>query len=365
MTDLREKVVLDALIDKVSTMFPLSNALTDMGEALRKGDTAEIVTRSSITIQQASTGTGAATMTVQTNTGTPNLLTVDQHYGAIVQIGKMNAQFDMNGSWKDQLASQVLIELDDYIDIDVYKRALLFGGAWTTGTANTYWTNVAGATVTADHVETTMAKMLDQKGVRKQFCIWAFRPFGMSAVRRLAAFTPISIDRQADGVLGVKTVGMLHGIPVIESQSVPDQLTVATTAAVTTGTGTVHTYTVAAGHPLVAGMLATVAGHDADENIATPTAITSTTTVSVVITTSATNDGTSTDTSGLITVNLTCNGLIYQPWSFIKKSRLPSIEIVPTSGGLISDELQATAIWGAKGLTGCFMGLGSPRQSVS
>lgn len=361
MTDNRAKAVRSALIDKVSTTFSLKNLLTDMNATgeLGKGDTVEIPTRSAVQIEQVSTGTGALAMSVQTNTATPNELKIDQHYGAIVEIGKMNEKYDLNGTWAPQLASQVKIELDTYIGTDVFKRALLYQGAWAAGsTAPSTWVNPTGVALTQDMTELALAQMLNQKGVTFDGLEWILGPFGVGSLRRIAGFnaaTPVG-----GGSLGMRQVGELHGIPVRVTQVAPESIAVATTAVVVASN--VATATVAAGHGIVAGMPLTSAGHTV--NATTAVAVTSTTETTVVYPLT-TGDATLADGVGVLTVNMSIGGLVYKPWAFFAEGKVPTVNIYPRTGGKIVDELQAEAFWGSKGLPGCFVAIGSPRRAFT
>lgn len=355
--DARGKAVSDKLISKVDTLFPLSNIFTDMGPAMRVNQSIDIPTRASITVEQASNSSGATLMTLQTNAPVANNLIVDQHYGAVILIQKLQNIYDLNGKWSDQMSHQVKVELDDYIDIDCYDEAIRVG-AWDT--TATRWTNVAGATVTGDMVELAMAKMRAQKGVRQADLVWTFHPYGMGAIRRLSAFVP-SVNAPM-GDLGTPAVGTLHGIPVVESQSVIDQLTVATSAV--TITSNVATATVAAGHGLVPGMLVLNSGLTDSASNLTAQVISSVTATTVVFPYTASN-GAQGDGVGVLTVNLTCNGLLNRPWLFKSIQQVPDVKIVARSAGYIGDELQFDAIWGVKVLANSAVMIGSPRQAVA
>lgn len=363
MPDNREKYVSDRLINRVSVTSSLKSLFTDVvaDGRVAKNDSFEIPTRSAIQVEQVSTGSGAATMTVQTNTATPNLLTVDQHYGAVIEIGKMNAKYDLAGAWSDQLGDQVMIEIDNYVDSDVFTRALLYGGAWLAGaTTPTTWVNPSGAAVTQDMTEQALAVMSTQRGVSLEGCEWVFHPYGLGSIRRLSAFTPIHTPVAAGGSLGMRTVGELHGLPVKMTNAVPNRLSIATTAVVVSTN--VATATVAAGHGVVAGMLLTSTGHTVNSSANVTVTSTTETTIVYPLTT---GDATLADGIGTLTVNLTINGLVHRPWAFIAQAKVPTIAIHARTGGKIVDELQSHTFWGSRGLPGAFIALGSPRLAFT
>lgn len=353
--DARAKYVYEALVDKVSTMYPLSSLGTDMGAAMKEGESIDIVTRAAVSIEAATSAGTATSMTVQTISPTANNLVVDQHYGAIVGIAKFNGVMDMGGAYYDQLARQILVELADYIDQDWYDD-LIRVGAYSSSAAFT--ANVAGDALTVADTEQAMAIMTDQKGVREGDLVWVFGPYGAGSLRSISAFTPH--ENAVNGALGMPIIGTLHGVPVVRSQSVPKSLAIATTQAVSSSD--VVTFTVASGHGFVPGMVCVSSGLTSSFNgTFTITSVTATTIVGTVTGSGSTTAG---DGVGTITCSRTFNGLIHRPWNFIRKRQVPDLRIVPTSGK-IQDELQADAIWGVKSLAGSCVTLLSPATSVT
>lgn len=357
MADARSKAVYNKLVDKFSTNYPLQNIFTEMGNAYSKNEKVIVPTRSAIQILAASDSAGdSISLGVSTIKPTENEFTVDQHYGNAYEVAPLHAEFDLDGSWSDQLADSIKVEMDDFIDIDIYTKCVRAGAYTTTASL---WVNVAAAAISADNVENARAKMLAQKGVRIQGLVWAFHPYGMGSVRRLSAFVP-SGQNADKGDLGVPAVGTLHGIPVVESQSVPQSLSVATTAV--SITSNVATATVAEGHGFVPGMLITTAG--LTTNATSAVAITSVTGTTIVFPLTA-SDGAMADGVGTITSAMCLNALIYRPWTFRRIQKIPTIKIIPRSGRPGADELQFWSIWGRMGLPGCAVGLGSPASAVA
>lgn len=349
MTDARSKKVYDALIDKVSTIAQLRSLATDMGVAMQKGEVIDIPTRSAIQIEDASNG---ASMTVQTIEPSANTLTVDSHKGAIVGIPKLNRMLNMEGSYYDQLAQQILTEIGSYMDQAWYDTVLRDGA----GTAALV-VNPAGDALSIDDTENALAIMTDQKGVRLDRCVWCFSAYGIGSLRRNSAWQP-NTQGPEKGVLGMPVIGMLHGAPVVQSQDVLKTLSIATSA-VTIATN-VATATVAEGHGFVPGMVISTTGLTTNATDATITSVTATT---IVFPLTASN-GALADGVGTITCTRSFNSLIHMPWTFKRELQVPDVNIVPVSNA-IQDNLQADAIWGFTALPGSAVALLSPASSVA
>lgn len=357
--DVRAKAVYTQLIDKVSTMYPLSNLLTDMGTAMQRGESIDIPTRdTAATIEAATTGSTINQLTIQSQAATANNLVVDRHYGSAIRVGKIQDIFDLEGTWSGQLAEQIRTELGDYMDQDCYD-ALCLEAAYDTSA--TYWVNAAGATLTGDHVRLAMAKMLSQKGVRKENCVWVFDVYGSASLSNVTEFKSATgfLGTGNPGAFGTPTVGTLFDIPVVESQSVRSRRSIACTAV--SISSNVATVTVASGHGLVPGMKITISGITTPLSTAATITAVSATTLTVPLTAS---DGAMADGAGTVTCDLAMNGLVCRNRAFVRKQQMPDLRIVPESDR-ISDVLQFDAIWGRKALAGSFIGLGSPRQALT
>lgn len=354
--DARSKAVLTALIDKVSTNYALSNILTDMGSAMKQGESIDIPTRgTAATIEDASSSGTPSEMTIQSQSPTANTLTVNKHQGSFIEVGKISDIFDMEGAWSSQMAAQVLTELGDAVDQDMYDELILTAAY---DTSATYHVNPGAAALSTTHTRTALAKMLKQKGVRREGLVWVFDPYGEQSLADITAW-------QADpgllqvGDLGLPTVGRLHGIPVVTSQSVRNSRSIACTAV--SITSNVATVTVASGHGLVPGDKITITGITTE--LTTAAAITAVTSTTLTVPLTASN-GAMGDGAGTVLCNKTYNSLVYMPWAFKRMQQVPSIRIVPREA-YDSDVLQATMIWGKKALAGSCVVIGSPKESLS
>lgn len=234
-------------------------------------------------------------------------------------------------------------------------------------TTATYWVNAAGVTQTAAHFLQAATYVGAQRGNTGNIK-YVLDAWSEAQLHNLVGFTYNPSQIQG-GIAGFRKIGMLNGYDVlVTNENIGSQArgayTVATTAAVTSGSGTIHTYTVAAGHGLVPGMYVTVAGHDADENISTAAAITSVGATSIVVTTAATADGTSSDASGTITLRMAASfcadfGHLWRGESDEMMVRI--VEQLDNTGS----RLHVSPLYGAIGRAGRVVGIGGPRAALT
>jgi len=353
VTDPRSKYVLAKLIDQVSKGFPIHSLFTNLSPAAKRGESVDIPTRGAVNIEQASNASGSLAMTVQSNAAVANTLVTDKHYGAIVEIPKLNQIFDLEGAWSDGEATNLAIELNNYVDTDHYSSALEMV---------TSWANASGSGLQQSHIGEAMAHMMSQPGARKQDLVWILNPWGMESVRQLPSWN--ANVGQSGNALGIEEVGFLNGIRVVETQVVPDSKTFTSVSSTLDGVGS-QELTVGADHGLAIGMTITTSGYsntdhnNGSNNGAVITAVTSTTvTIEDPMHGSAT-----TDTGGTAELKLTMNGLLNTRWAFSRVQQIPDVKIVPNPDK-IAENLQADVIWGRTCLAGCMVGLGSPYRAL-
>lgn len=356
MADARAKAVLSEIVNNWSRNHYIFDLIRDIGPANSKGDIIDIPS------QARPTNTSPTSRAApQSLSPTVTALTVDQEAFYNVLIPKRDEDQLLNGSWPALTAESAIggmrIDIDDNL-LSYLSLTLAYD------TSATYHDNVAAATLTDNMFANSEAKMLSQDGVNRQDLVYVMSAFGMGQARVVADWLPAGMAAEQSGRLGLPVVGLINGIPAVDSNSVIRNRTVATTAAVTTGSGVTHTYTVAAGHGLVPGMLVTVAGHDADENIATATAITSVTATTVVVTTAATADGTSSDASGTITSATSYNLLMDRQHIYGAMQRRLQVRVVEDFESS-QDGLQVYSSFGRIGLAGRVRVLHSAGSSVS
>lgn len=352
VTDPRSKYVLAQLIDQVSSGFPIHKLFTNLSPAAKKGESIDIPTRAAISIEQASNASGSLSMTVQNNAPTATTLVTDQHYGAIVEIPKLNAIYDLEGAWSEQEATNIMIELTNYVDTAHYNAALAQVGTWA---------NASGSNLQQSHVGEAMAHMMSQPGVRKQDLVWVLNPWGMESMRQLPSWSA-NVGQTGTG-LGVAEVGMVNGIRVVESQIVPDEKPFSSVDSEIDGSGN-QTLTLGADHGLAVGMLieTTGFGNTDHNNTGSPAEILSVTSTTVTI---QENQGHSysTDSGGTATLKLAMNGLLNTRWAFSRVQQTPGVQVV-SNPDKISDNLQADVVFGVTCLSGCMVGLGTPYRTI-
>lgn len=334
--------------------------MRNLREPLGNGDIIECPSIANLTVT-ANGQTGAAPQAISTAVLSLNANLHPAIFAALPEVDSFQL---MDGSWAGLVAEDSLVQLKNYMDEQLLRNYIAQSLCWDTGAS--YVTNPAGDSLTDDDVLSCKAALLAQDGVRQQNLALFVSPYGEGSLANISSFVP-PMAMASSGTesmhLGIPMVGSVSGVPVYSTNSVLRNHTVATTAAVTTGTGVTHTYTVAAGHGLLPGMLVTVSGHDADENIATPTAITSVTATTVVVTTAATADGTSTDATGTISCAHSFNVMLDRSQVFVAQQKMPKLRLVDDYDST-DTALQVSSLWGRIGRAGRARLLMSPGAAV-
>ena len=356
MTDQRGKVVLSELADLYSRMFFCSDLITNLRAPLSYNETIEVPNIGALTVYSD----GSSSQSAQSVSNAVISLTANKHPWVPALLPAVSQMQNLNGQWAGAVARQAGLMLKNNIDEEILGTYIARSVCWDTGAS--YVDNVAGDSLAAEDIVNCKAALMSNDGVMPQDIALFVSPFGEASIQKIVGFSAANPD-STQGLLGIQLLGKVAGVSIYSTNSVLRNHTVATTAAVTTGTGVTHTYTVAAGHGLLPGMLVTVAGHDSDENVATPTAITSVTSTTVVVTTSATTDGTSSDATGVITCAKSFNVMMNRAQMFVAQQRMPSGRIVPdlTTTG---DVLQVSALYGRVGRAGHARLLMSPGSAA-
>lgn len=344
VTDQRAKYVLTELADLYSRTSYAIDLVSQLDEPIKYGESLDVPSIGALTVY----ADGSSSQSAQAVSNGALTLTVDQHpwIPALLPRRDQVQNLANNGGWAAGVAKQAAQQLKAYQDTYLLKTYLALGLCYDTSA--TYHDNVALATLTAKMITDSKAALKTFDGVVRPALV--IQPYGESDITSIVGFALNDVAQQSNA-LGLDFLGKVAGVPVYTSNSIPRSYTVATTAAVTTGTGVTHTYTVAAGHGLVPGLKVTVSGVDADETIATATAITSVTATTVVVTTTATNDGTAADGVGTITVGGSWAIMMDLNQIFAAQQLVPDGRIIPdpnTSG----DILQVFSLFGVKGRAG-------------
>lgn len=357
----KSKYILGELADLWSRFVFAINMMTDQREPLFNGDTIEICDNSAFTvIADGATQTDAAAVTTNALSLVANL-----HPWINLEVGAVSEKQLLDGKWAPQTAAQAVIQLKNYMDEQLLRTYLAESLCWLTGSgsaAAAYHDNVAGDTLTNNDWLNCKAALLANDGVMPQNLMAFVSPFGEASLSTITAFIP-AFQEAEKGNVGLPRLGFVHNVPVYSTNSVRRNKVIDTSAAVTTGSGVTHTYTVAEGHGFVPGMLVTVAGHDADENISTPTAITSTTATTIVVTTSATADGTSSDAVGTITDATSWNIMLDKASIHVAQQIMPRVREVPHDNST-GTALQVSSLWGRIGRAGRCRVLHSPGSAA-
>jgi hypothetical protein len=336
------------------------SSLPDETGASQKGDVFEVPSIADMTIYSD----GSTAQTANDPSLSSLTLTIDQEPFLPVNITRRRqAQLLGGGVWAQQLAMEADMMIRNYKDREVADY--MFDLAYDSSA--TYYTNVAGLTLTNVMLLEAKTALSAQRGATDKI-MYVLDAYSEAQLHSLTGFLyqPGQIQM---GIAGFRQVGLLHGNPVIITNENPGSAargayTVATTAAVTSGSGVTHTYTVAAGHNLVPGMYVTVAGHDADENISTAAAITSVGATSVVVTTSATTDGTSSDATGTITLRSAINFVADFGHLWKGESDNMMVRIVDQLDNTGS-RLHISPLYGLVGRAGRVRAFCSPRASLT
>lgn len=340
MADNRAAAVLAQFADLSSRANYVIDKITNLTEPLRFGDTVYVPSVADPTVH-----TDGATHNPEAAIDSALTLSATLEAFVNVKIPSIDDIQIANGGLAVAVArtgfTGIRNSQDNVLCRDYLARTLCWDGSAT------YHGNVAGAALTSGLIAKEIAKLAALGGVQRSNIAGFFHPMAIAEIQAFKQneFTPAGRSESALGMLGVPLVGWVHGIPIYETTSVLTDHTVATTGAVTTGTGTVHTYTIAAGHGLPPGLKVTVSGVDADELVSTATALASVTATTAVINTSATADGTASDGAGTIT-DATCWNLIMDTTQiFAAKQALPRPEFVK----LIDDPGWTLQLWGLWG----------------
>lgn len=362
MTDLRIKLVQSALLELDARSAYLSDRWaerSDMGAA----ETLQVGRMGQLTVADSSSGSLGS---IQDPTLTALDLSIDQRRGVAVRLGKLASLLTLGGNYRDEIAApaqQQVRNKRDRLDAEYLAYEIAYD------TAGTYHVNHAGdAPVVAD-VENAVAAITSEasgdsdQGAPYSALEWWVHPYGLGAIKTLqgwAAAVPLS-PGDARPALGVAQVGSINGIPVITSQSVPRNRSVACTAV--SISSNVATVTVASGHGFVPGMKITIAGITTPLTTAAVITAVTATTLTVPLTAS---DGAMADGAGTVS-STTCWNMLVRRDRLWKRtpSGLWTVRIVPESATSTDDVLQVEQIWGRASLARGVYVLHTPGSSVS
>ena len=340
-TDARVKEVLPVLADFYSRENMLLDRCTDLKASLGKGESIDLPSIGEFTVTaDGDTGVGAGN--AQTITTSAENMIVDKLPTIFAKIPKKDRIFNLgDGSWGAQVGRIAAMQLKNYND-DELVEYLLGTPAWDT--AGTYHINPAGATVTSAMFRTALARARSLDGLKR--LEWWVSPYGEGAISQIADFVPN--QAQVDTAnLGIRQIGTLFGLPVIETTAIKTDRTVATSAV--TISSNVATATVAAGHGLVPGQFIYTTGLTTNVASTAKVAIQTVTSTTVVFALTDSN-GAMADGVGLIIPATGANMLVDLEHIFKAEYGDPDVEIIPQNGTL-TDEMRVFSLLGRKART--------------
>ena len=353
MADAREKAVIKQLSDLYSRSRYIIDFMTSLRAPLGHGDMIEIPQNSATTVLadgDTSTAPEAITTTVLT-------LNANLHPWMNVRIPMVASVQLLDGSWAEQTARQSTVQLKNDMDSDLAEYLLTVAY----DTSATYHDNVAGDSLSEDDILNCKAALLAQDGVNSEDLVFLVSPFGEASIMSIAGFVP-NFQEAERGNLGIPRLGTVFGIPVFASNSIPRNRSIVGTAAVTSGTGTVLTITVGAGHGVVPGMIVTTTGFDATENQAS-VVVASVTATSIVCTIVGGTDGTSADADGFVQVDSSENIMLDRSHCWVAQQMLPKTRHVGDFN-TTREALQISTIWGRVARPGRVRVLHSPASAA-
>lgn len=350
MADARTKAVHGALVDNYSRRAHLFDVITDLGQEVGMGDVIDLPIQAAPTSRSATTRAAPESLSPTVTT-----LTVDQETFYNIALPKRDIHQLISGKWPEATAIAALNHNKNEMDLNLINA--LYTNAWSTGA--TYHHNVADGELLDDDIEECIAAMCTQEGCFRDNLLLVASPY-MDGSLRVGAPTwnPGFVGASASGGFMVEKLDRVAGVPVLVSNSIQRNRTVATTAA--TIASNVCTATVAAGHNLVPGMFITTAGMTV--NATTAVAITSVSATTIVYALTGA-DGAMADGVGTITARTSENLLIDRTCVFGARQALPGLRIVPDFESRM-DALQIYSGYGRAAITGRVRVLHSRGSSV-
>lgn len=261
------------------------------------------------------------------------------------------------GAWSQQIAKVIAPQMRNYQDRTLFDY-FLGTTCWTTAALGApYHVNVAGASLTYNHFQLAKAALTSLRGQDMSRFKFFLDAYAEAAVHTFPGFIPNNTPEVSKGMLGLRAIGWIGGIPVYPSSEVPGSnarglYSVAVTASnVATN---VVTLTVGAGHGFVQGQVISTSGLSTNITSATITSVTATTIVAPLV---ASNGSVGT---GTVRLNTSMSFLV--DTGHVHKADgdqlLLSIVDLATNSG---KNLKVTPLYGFVARQGRVIAIGSPR----
>jgi hypothetical protein len=324
VADNARKSVLDALLDTWSRGPSLLPLLTNLGPVVRGGDSVDVPSIGSLTVNTSESGAVASTsLSVDTLTvNRPKFI----NQGVTMQ--QMAQLLNGNNAFTAQLTRAAGGQLINAIERDIVEHLIASTGA---GLTARYHANVAGDAITDDDINEAEAIMLEQDGVigGQGNLAWLVSPRAAMGIKNAAQFSYDSAAPQ--GSVGLPLLGQINGIPVYTHSALPGAVEATrysvATSAVSISTN-VATATVASGHGFVPGQLIYTTGLTTNVAVGSPAVISSVTATTIVYPLTA-GDGALADGIGTIYSASSYAMLVHRPWVFYAMDgEIPFVEVV-------------------------------------
>jgi hypothetical protein len=347
MADAREKKVLSELANLVSRTNYVVDNVRSLREPLGRGDSIDVPSISNLTV----TADGSGGATPQSVTKAVLALAANEHPTIFSEITALDSMQSLgDGSWERQVAEQALLMLKNDMDNTMCEYLIKTLGY---DASATYHNNVAADALTSLDIAGTIAELKENDGVIHANLRWFMHPFAVASMETISGWQPNGTEA-ANGDLGIRRVGTVFGVPVLETNSCLRRRTVSADAwSVSAGT---QSLTVDAGHGIVPGQKITFDTVTAGGDQAAATVVDAVGATQIDFTTS--NTGSATE-AGTITVESTESILADVSQVFVAQQLMPTVRIV-NMADKTSDSLQVSSIWGKVGRTGRVRVLNSP-----
>jgi len=324
VADNAKKAVLDALLDTWSRGPSLLPLLTNLGPVVRGGDSVDIPSIGSLTVNTSESGSVSSTsLSVDTLTvNRPKFI----NQGITMQ--QMNQLLNGGGTFTSQLTRAAGGQLMNAIERDIIEHMIVSAGA---GLTAKYHVNVAADAIVDNDINDAEAIMLEQEGLANSVgdLAWIVSPKAAAGIKNAAQF---AYDAGVPmGEIGLPLLGKINGIPVYTHSGLPgsvDALRQQVATSAVSVTSNVATATVAAGHGFVPGQQIWTSGLTQNVAVGSPVTISSVTATTIVYPLTRA-DGALADGIGTIYSASSFAMLVYRPWVwYAMDGEVPFVELV-------------------------------------
>lgn len=295
------------------------------------------------------------------------VITVSKEKWSNVLVDPRQEAQNLNGRYIEDLALETMSELKATIDRDLLDY-LGFGQDVSSGSSDTF--NVAGDTLARTDWLAALASLASQKGSQRSRFVLVADPYAVGDILNLGTFKGYEGDGSGgNSEMGVRNVGLVDGVPLLESNGLPGSLNNQKTFSATFVSGAASSQYVTASvgthHGLLAGMPVSLTNVDDPDSVLTGSSVFITkvdplnsSRIVIPVSSSVTHQGSTT-----VDLEAAVNYLYDRKYVHF----LPSIMFDPkfvdqTSTSGIA--LQMRALWGRGARSGFVKRILSPRQAL-